>query len=237
MWNGNVGKVRAFCLATMIVSTGGCELSASPMQGPETERGAPESALPNLRHQADPARNRVWFLTADGVILYDAATLEKITVRLPDWQWAGAPYGCLPDLALGPKGEAVITSDILPTLWRIDPDTLAVSVHPLALDADTDKDVGFSGIVYSSGQGAYYAVSNLHGSLWRIDPLFERAQKIALSELVQKACGVALQPRIAERKTVLPAGLCVRTPQGGSSVDFAPDQRSAYVRTAACAPR
>jgi len=90
-------------------------------------------------------------------------------------------YACLPDLALGPRGEVVITSNIVPTLWRIDPETLAVSMHPLVLEADTGKDVGFSGLVYSSEHGAFFAVSDPHGSLWRIDAPFTSARKIPLS--------------------------------------------------------
>ena len=155
----------------------------------------PRGQPPEARHQVDPARNRAWSLTRDGVFLHDLATPEKIVqVQLPDWQWAGTPYGCLPDLALGPKGEAVVTSDVLPTLWRIDAETLAVSVHPLALDADMDKDVGFSAIAYSSRHGAYYALSQTPGAIWKIDPLFRRAQKTPLAAPVVKACGPAVRP-------------------------------------------
>ena len=234
MWNGNVAKARAFFLAALIVSIGGCDRGAAPPQAPEAAGNARESQAPKLRYQVDPARNRVWVLTRDGVSLYDVATPEKIVVTLPAWQWVDAPYGCLPDLALGPKGEAVITSNILPTLWRIDPETLAVSVHPLVLDADTDKDVGFSGLVYSSGHGAFFAVSDIHGSLWRIDPLFNSAQKISLSAPIRKGCALAVQPRIAHQKSNRPGGLCVHGPQGGWTIDLAPDQRSAYVRGVSC---
>ena len=150
MWNGYVVKFRTYSLAALIVTMGGCDSSAAPPQAPMTAGETPEGQPPNARIQVDPARNRVWSLSRDGVFLHDRATPEKIVaVRLPGWHWAGAPYSCLPDLALGPKGEAVITSDVVPTLWRIDPETLAVSVHRLALDADTDKDVGFTGLVYA----------------------------------------------------------------------------------------
>ncbi len=71
-------------------------------------------------------------------------------------------YACAPDIAIGPRGEVVVTSNVLPVLWKIDPDTLAVSVHRLQLDADHDKDVGFSGLAYSEHNGAYFAVSELH---------------------------------------------------------------------------
>ena len=237
MSNGNVGKARAFFLAALIVSIGGCDFGAAPPQVPNVVGNAPESQPPNLRYRVDPARNRVWFLTRDGVFLYDVTKPEKIVVPLPAWQWVDTQYGCLPDLALCPKGEAVITSNIVPTLWMIDPETLAVSVYPLELDADTVKDVGFSGLVYSSEHGAFFAVSYVHGSLWRIDPLFTRARKISLSEPVPKACGLAVRPRIAQQKTNRLAGLCVRAPQGGWTIDLAPDQRSAYVRAASCTDR
>ena len=237
MWNGNVVKARAFFVAALIVSIGGCDPGAVPPQMPNVVSSAPETQPPNVRYQVDPARNRVWFLTRDGVFLYDVTTSEKIVVPLPAWQWVDTPYGCLPDLALGPKGEAVITSNIVPTLWRIDPETLAVSVHPLVLDADTDKDVGFSGLAYSSEHAAFFAVSYVHGSLWRIDPLFRRAQKIPLSAPVPKACGLAVQPRIVQQRTNRRAVLCVRAPQGGWAIDFELGQRSAYVRAASCTDR
>ena len=50
-------------------------------------------------------------------------------------------YACQAALALGPKGEALVTSNILPTVWKIDPETLAVSEYALVLDADQDKDM------------------------------------------------------------------------------------------------
>ena len=179
MSNGNAAKVRIFVLAALLVSVGACD-----------RRGEPYA-----RYQVDPARNRAWSLSAEGLSLHDRSAPGKtVQVPLPGWHWAGPPYGCLPDLALGPKGEAVVTSDILPTLWRIDPETLAASVHPLALDADTDKDVGFSAIAYSSRHGAYYALSQPAGAIWKIDPLLRRAQKTPLAAPVVKTCGPAVRP-------------------------------------------
>jgi len=120
-----------------------------------------------------------WSLTRDGVSLRDADAQRRITIPLPEWQWLEPPFGSPPVLALGPKGEAVVTSNVVPTLWRVDPQTRAVSVHPLALDADTDRDVGFSSLAYSAKHGAFFAVSEPDGSVWRIDPSLTRAQKVA----------------------------------------------------------
>ena len=172
------------------------------------------------------AAEQTWVLNADGVYL-EQARKARVEIKLPAWQWAHEPYACPPAIAIGPRGEALVTSNVLPVLWKIDPQTLAVTVHRLELDADTDKDVGFSGLVYSPRDGAYFAVSELHGTLWRIDPLLRRAQKIALSEPVRGACSMSMQRQ--ERMSRF-TRLCL----DGRNVHLAPDQRSAYVQAGSC---
>ena len=189
---------------------------------------ASEAAADPLRYRVQPERARTWVIDANGLFLEEARKPRR-AIALPNWQWAGEPYACAPDIAIGPRGEVVVTSNVLPVLWKIDPDTLAISVHRLELDADTDKDVGFSGLTYSERHGAYIGVSEQHGSLWRIDPLLRRAQKIALSEPARGACSVSMQRQ--ERPSRF-SRLCVQ----GKSVNLAPDQRSAYVQAAGCVP-
>jgi hypothetical protein len=109
-----------------------------------------------------------------------------------------------------------------------------VSVHRPALDADADKDVGFAGLVYSREHGAFFATSYSHGSLWKIDSRFRRAQKISLSNAIPGSCGLAVRSRGGERPASRQAGLCARTAHGGWRVDFAPDGRSAYVGAVPC---
>ncbi len=172
------------------------------------------------------AAEQTWVLNVDGVYLQQARK-PRVEVKLPGWQWAHEPYACPPAIAIGPGGEALVTSNVLPVLWKIEPQTLAVTVHSLELDADSDKDVGFSGLVYSARDAAYFAVSELHGTLWRIDPLLRRAQKIALSEPVRGACSMSMQRQ--ERISRF-SRFCV----DGRNVHLAPDQRSAYVQAASC---
>ena len=184
------------------------------------------AAADPLRYRAQSERGRAWVIDAGGLFLEETRKPRR-AIALPEWQWAAEPYACAPDIAIGPRGEAVVTSNVLPVLWRIDPETLAVSVHRVQLDADADKDVGFSGLVYSERHGAYFAVSELHGSLWRIDPLLRRAQKIALSEPVRGACSVSMQ---REQRVSRFSRLCLQ----GRTINLAPDQRSAYVQAAGC---
>jgi hypothetical protein len=192
-----------------------------------------EEGLPILRLQKDAARDRGWLLTRSGVFAFDLRTRQTTAhISLPQWLWAGETFSCPPDLAIGPQGEALISSNVVPTLWRVDPVTLAVTRHPLVLDADTDRDVGFTGLAFSEAQGTFYAVSD-SGSLWRIDPLLQRAQKVQLSAPMPRACGVAI--RTTKNRFNRFFGLCVRGRQGGWTVNLAPDRRSGYVVAQPCA--
>jgi hypothetical protein len=118
-----------------------------------------------------------WHLTTQGVLLLKAGERKPVLIALPDWVWAGDPYGCGPALAVGPAGEAVITSDVVPTLWRVDPHSLRVTLHSLELVRDADKDFGFSALAYSSEQAAFIGVSGMQGSVWKIDARLTKAER------------------------------------------------------------
>jgi len=170
----NAIKLKVMGLAILTAAVSGCNSEAAQ------ESIKADHAAVKIRHQADETRGRIWVLTPSGVVIVDATTSRPIRhVPLPGWVWAGEPYGCLPDLALGPKGEAVVSSDVVPILWRVDPETFEVSEHALALNSDAEKDIGFSELEYSREQNAYFGVSSFYGSVWRIDPLLGGAQKLA----------------------------------------------------------
>jgi streptogramin lyase len=191
-----------------------------------------EPAL-TLRVAQDVPRNQYWLLQRDGVYLYDATTQAlKQRYQLPGWLYVRDQYACAPDLAVDARGAVVISSNIAPVLWRVDPAKGEVTTHELALDADNDKDVGFSGLVYAADQGALFAVSSVQGSLWRIDPQLRRGQKIPVSASLHNTCALALD-RTKTRRTLV---LCARGGEGTRTVHLAPDQRSAYVRGEACSP-
>ena len=188
---------RVFLLAASVVAMAGCDNRVAPLPAPHAAVVGLLDPSDNGRQRHDLARNRVWTLNSQGVFLYQVGTGKLVEVSLPSWQWVDAPYACPPDLALGPGGEALVTSNVVPVLWRIDPRTLAVSMHELALDADNDKDVGFSGLVYSAEHSSFFAVSEVHGSLWQIDPSLRKGRKVARTELKRGACGIAV-PRGTE---------------------------------------
>lgn len=157
--------------AALVASISLCDITAAQSY---------KSPATKVRSQIDAERGRVWIVSRRGVALYDAAAQGELRyVSLPDLIYAGEPQGCLPGIALSPAGETVISSDVMPVLWRIDPKTFAVTRHELQLDADNNKDVGFTEIRYSTERGEYVALSGIHGTVWRIDRELRYARKTA----------------------------------------------------------
>jgi hypothetical protein len=139
-------------------------------------------ARPNvLRARLDAARGRIWTLHADGVDLFDATSDARLrSISLPEWIWAGALHSCPPDIAIGPKGDVFVSSNVVPVIWRIDAASLQVSRHELDLNVDSGREVGFSAMSYSPQHGAIFAVNGLDGSLWRIDASLRRGEQTSL---------------------------------------------------------
>ena len=65
---------------------------------------------------------------------------------------------------------------------HIDGETLAVTVHPLSLDADADKDVGFAAVVYAAEERAFLVYSQTQRSVWKIDAALTSATRIAAAD-------------------------------------------------------
>ena len=242
--NGSIsGRSAASVLwvVAMTVAVAGCSSIAASGRVPaasvaeSVSQDRYWSERPFLRFQVDTARGRIWVLTPAGVALYEVSTGKQVAeVPLPGWLWVGEKYACSPDLAIGPAGEAVISSNVVPTLWRVDPVTLVASKHDLAIENDAGKDIGITALAYSAQHGTYFAASPSQGSLWRIDPLLRRAQSVPLSAPLPKACGLTIPPRAPDQRVSRFAGFCVRSEQGDWTVNLAPDQRSGYVRAGQC---
>ena len=179
-----------------------------------------------LRTVQDASRNRVWVVERDAIYLHDGA--QKTRFELPGWVYVSDAYACAPNVAVDAHGAAVVTSNVVPVVWRVDPVKAQVTRHELVLDADADKDVGFTGLAYAPDQDVFFAVSAIYGTLWRIDPLLRRAQKIPVSAPLADACGLAVE-RTRTRRTVV---LCV---EGMRTIHLAPDQRYGYVFARRCA--
>lgn len=217
------GIVAGLLSATLVLAAG-CESSGFPAASPQPRNGS-DDLQATVRSHLDPLRQRVWSLTVEGVSVSNVRAAVINVVPLPGWTWADEPWSCMPDMALGPRGEAVVTSNVVPVVWRIDPETLAVSEHPLILDADADKDLGFTGLTYSREHGAYFAVSGPHGTLWKIDSDLTHAKKVALAVAMHGACGIAISRRmVAQASGRAAIRLCASGEERNWTVDVVIDQ-------------
>jgi hypothetical protein len=202
-----LGAARVLGVVAMMATVSGCDSDAASIGAlkisvvEKTPQDWYRGERPILRSGLDPARGRRWVLTSEGVELYDVMSRQRVAqIALPGWLWVGEQFSCAPDLAIGPGGEAVISSNVVPTLWRIDPVSLLASRHDLAIDDDGGRDIGFTALAYSAQHGAYFAVSPSHGSLWRIDPLLRRAQDISQAPDQQSGYvrpGQCVSPRLS----------------------------------------
>ncbi len=164
--------------------------------GSVRREGPPKAELQVLR--ADAAGNRLWVLDQDALTVYDNTNGRRLRrVILPDWVLAGPRDSCPPGLALDASGAAFVSSNVLPVLWRVDPQRFQVTQIALELDADADKDVGFTSLSFSE-DGALIAAGATFGSAWRIDVGAGRASKVA-SYPSPGACDPALL-RISARE-------------------------------------
>lgn len=148
----------------------------------------------------DPARDRTWVLRDDAAYLYRGSGEFLRRVELPGWIAAHSPWSCAPGLAVGPGGEAWVSSNARPLLWRIDAAGQRAEPLEIAPDSDLDKDFGFTGLVQvpagpaQAPQGVLIAFNAAHGTLWRIDTARRTARRIFLYAPIRGACGIAAAP-------------------------------------------
>lgn len=145
--------------------------------GSVRREGPPEIGLEVVR--VDLAHNRRWVLREHSLTVYDHMNGRRLRhIILPDWVVAGPRDGCAPDMVLDSSGAALVSSNVLPVLWRVDPQRFQVARIALELDADTDKEVGFAGLS-PAGDGVLIAAGATFESLWRLDLRSATASKLA----------------------------------------------------------
>lgn len=182
-----------------------------------------------IRIRFDAARNRLWLLERGEIHVYQFDTnqfVQKIKLQgLND-----RLNNCLPDMALDAAGAAIISSNIVTTLWRIDPDSFQVTEHPLKRDADHDKDFGFSSLVYRARDGILFAANATMGTLWRIDVNAGSASSIELTTPIRGACALALEDDQGEQLPWQNGMFVAGGFRGGLlHVRLSPDMKHGYV--------
>ena len=132
-----------------------------------------------LRVRHDAPRQRTWYLVAgDGVYLQEEGGDALWRFALPGWVNTVRTQASDPDLVVEPDGSLLVSSNIVPDLWRVDADSRAVARLRVAPDQDTTKDFGFASLRIA-GDGVLYAIGSIDGGGWRIDVEAGRAQRRA----------------------------------------------------------
>jgi len=204
MSTANLSK-SAVAMAVLLLAVAGWNSIGRHARAPQANASAPASlegpkpiawyeAQPNvLRARLDGGRGRMWVMHADGVDLYDARSDKKLrSIALPEWIWTREFHPCLPDVAIGPGGDVFVTSNVIPSIWRVDATTFRVSRHEIQVSEAKGREFGFSGLRYLPRLGAYAAVNGIDGSLWRIDASLTRAEMVSFVAAPGAVC--AAQP-------------------------------------------
>jgi hypothetical protein len=89
-------------------------------------------------------------------------------VILAGWVAAYAPHAAPPACVVEPRGTVLMSSNIVPDLWRIDPATGSVDRLPIRLIDHANRDIGFTDLEMVNARGLR-AKSAIDGSRWRID--------------------------------------------------------------------
>lgn len=89
-------------------------------------------------------------------------------VVLAGWIAANAPHVGEPACVVEPRGTVLMSSNIVPDLWRIDPATGSVERLAIRLVDRADRDVGFTQLERVDTRGLK-AKSAIDGTKWRID--------------------------------------------------------------------
>lgn len=165
-------------------------LLASGCDGSVRREGRPQAQFEVVR--TDAARNRLWVLDQDSLTVYDGTNRRRLRrLILPDWVLAGPRDSCPPGLVLDSSGAAFVSSNVLPVLWRVGPQKFQLTRIDLALDADNDKEVGFTGLSFA-GDGTLLAAGATFGSRWRIDLRAATASKLASYPSSAAVCDAAV---------------------------------------------
>lgn len=121
-----------------------------------------------LRIHTDFARGRVWVLATDGVYLQERPRVAARRFTLPGWMHVNRPQAAAPDLILDHDGTAIVSSNIVPHLWRVDPERASADLIEVDPWPDARKDMGFTSLVLVI-PGSIRARSTIDSSGWRID--------------------------------------------------------------------
>jgi hypothetical protein len=160
-------RLSARFLAAAILAATASLTFASPPSGCPGDPTAGDTQV--LRVRIDVARHRTWILATDGLYVHEnGSDAAPARIRLPGWMHLARAQACPPAIALGNDGTAMVSSNAVPTLWRIDASGTRVERMEIGLVPDDRRDLGFASLQFE-GTDIVNATAAVDGSRWRID--------------------------------------------------------------------
>ena len=186
-----MSKTKLFSNVMSALVVAGCLGSPQALAQASTSQ---EGLHAVVRAKSDTARGLRWELGWGAVFAYEEASGRFIRrISLADASFSGARGACRPGLLLSRSGAVIVSSNIEPVLWRIDPATFEVRRYDIVPDSDRSKDFGFSALAWDANEKVLYAASAMMGTLWRIDLDAATATKISWSPRIRGECAPAEQ--------------------------------------------
>ena len=126
-------------------------------------------AADDIRIRRDELRDRTWILRGDALYSYEygpGGTSRRFA--LPGWIHVSARNACAPDVFIEAGGSVIVSSNIVPSLWRVDP-TVANAVElSMEVSPATRKDFGFASL-QTTENGELHGRGSIDRSLWLVD--------------------------------------------------------------------
>ncbi len=196
----SVAALMAWLALVLMLVVALCGLTLRSIAGASPAPGAAQTLFPP-RVEHDQLRGLVWAIDGQSVMLYDGRSRTLIKkVELPNWSYVDEPQSCAPDLVIDAQGHALVSSNVRPDLWRINPRDQSVEHIAIELGTDSDKEVGFTGLALVNPH-TVLAVSAIQGTLWWIDLESRTAGKLDLPRPIRGACALGIKPAAASALT------------------------------------
>jgi hypothetical protein len=198
-----VSTHRWFVIALALTAAGcneGVAQRVAPEAGPPVKESAPQRYKPDarnvLRSKTDTARGRVWVLGLDGQVrVYDDRSKKPLRqIALPDWLVVRTQ--CMPDLIFDRAGFVLVSSNVMPWIWRINADTFELKVHPIRMPGREGLDFGFATLALGA-KGNLYGLAPSAQSLWSVDLGNANARQVQSYDPPLEQC--TLTTRFVER--------------------------------------
>lgn len=164
---------RRFIARTLIPFVAATLAAASAATANPTPESVAETDV--VRVLPDESRSRVWILTSRAVYLRESGAPTK-RFTMPGRVHMDCAGDCQPDLLVEPAGSVLVSSNIQPDLWRIDPEAASSVKVPIALEQDSGKDFGFTQLRFGP-HGQIDVRGTLDRAEWQIDLAAQRASK------------------------------------------------------------